>query len=163
MTAPEKPPQKKDDAIKAVEEALPTAELEKRLAVTHEGLSREDAASRLKKYGYNEIPEKKVSPILKFLTYFWGPIPGMIIVAAILSGILRHWEDLAVILAMLVMNAIVGFREEYQAGNVIAELKRTLAIEARVKRGGDWITVPGGSWCRGTLSGCARAISSLRM
>jgi H+-transporting ATPase len=142
MTAPEKPHKKKEDAIKAVEEALPTAELEKRLAVTHEGLSREDAASRLKKYGYNEIPEKKVSPILKFLTYFWGPIPGMIIVAAILSGILRHWEDLAVILALLVMNAIVGFREEYQAGNVIAELKRTLAIEARVKRGGDWITVP---------------------
>jgi H+-transporting ATPase len=66
----------------------------------------------------------------------------MIIVAAILSGVLRHWEDLAVILALLVMNAIVGFREEYQAGNVIAELKRTLAVEARVKRGGEWITVP---------------------
>jgi H+-transporting ATPase len=142
MTAPENPPETGKQTTKADEEALSTEVLEKRLATTPGGLTGDDAASRLKKYGYNEIPEKKASPILKFLTYFRGPIPGMIILAAILSGVLRHWEDLAVILALLVMNAIVGFREEYQAGNVIAELKRTLAIEARVKRSGEWITVP---------------------
>src|SRR5208337_1850891 len=67
----------------------------------------------------------------------------MIMLAAILSGVLQHWEDLAVILALLVMNAIVGFHEEYQAGNVIDELKRKLAVQARVKRGGEWTTVPG--------------------
>ncbi len=125
------------------EETLTIRELEKRLDTTPDGLTQEEAASRLGKYGYNEIPGKTGSPILKFLTYFWGPIPWMIMVAAILSGVLQHWEDLVVILALLVMNAIVGFREEYQAGNVIEELKRTLAIKARVKRGGAWTTVVG--------------------
>lgn len=107
------------------------------------GLSDKEAAARLKEYGYNEIPEKHISPIIKFLGYFWGPIPWMIMTAAVLSGILQHWEDLAVILALLVMNAIVGFREEYQAGNVIDELRRKLAVSARVKRGGNWTTVAG--------------------
>ena len=115
------------------------------------GLTATDAAARLRQYGYNEIPEKKESPLLKFLSYFWGPIPWMIMLAALLSGILQHWDDLAVILTLLVMNAIVGFREEYQAGNVIAELKRTLAVVARAKRDGQWTTVPGRELVPGDL------------
>ena len=65
----------------------------------------------------------------------------MIIIAAILSGILHHWPDLGVILVLLVMNAVVGFREEYQAGNVIAALKQKLAVQAKVKRDGAWTSV----------------------
>ncbi len=136
-------PKQQEQTTKIREEALPTRDLEKELKTTSEGLTHEEVVSRLEKYGYNEIPEKRVSPIIKFLTYFWGPIPWMIMLAALLSGVLQHWEDLCVILALLVMNAIVGFREEYQAGNVIDELKRKLAIQARVKRSGEWIMVPG--------------------
>ena len=66
----------------------------------------------------------------------------MIIIAAVLSGILQHWPDLGVILALLVLNAVVGFREEYQAGNVIAALKQKLAVQAKVKRDGAWEDVP---------------------
>jgi H+-transporting ATPase len=121
---------------------LPLAELQKRLGSSPDGLSQAEAQSRLSIYGYNELAEKKVNPFLKFLSYFWGPIPGMIIVAAILSGVLGNWLDLGVILALLIMNAIVGFREEYQAGNVIAALKEKLAVQARVRRDGGWTTVP---------------------
>jgi H+-transporting ATPase len=132
--------QNKENGSKA--EALPIEELEKRLNTTPEGLSASEAASRIQEYGYNEIEEKKVNPILNFLSYFWGPIPWMIMLAAILSGILRHWDDLGVILALLTMNAVVGFREEYQAGNIIAALKEKLAIKAHVKRDGAWVTRP---------------------
>jgi magnesium-transporting ATPase (P-type) len=52
---------------------LPVAELMKSLNASGDGLTREDVEHRLEKYGYNEIEEKKVSPILKFLSYFWGP------------------------------------------------------------------------------------------
>ena len=69
---------------------LPVAELLSRLATSPDGLSHAEAHRRLDHYGYNELPEKKVNPVLKFLSYFWGPILGMIIVAAILSGVLRH-------------------------------------------------------------------------
>ncbi len=106
------------------------------------GLSASEVHRRLGEYGYNEITGKKTSPLLKFLSYFWGPIPWMIEIAAILSGVLQHWEDLLVILALLFMNAIVGFREEYQAGNVIASLKEKLAVRARVKRDNAWTTIP---------------------
>ncbi len=121
---------------------MPLADVQKELSSSPDGLSKTEVQARLDKYGPNELPEKKQNPLLKFLSYFWGPIPGMIIVAAVLSGILKHWPDLVVILALLVMNAIVGFREEYQAGNVIAALKQKLAVQARVKRDGEWTSVP---------------------
>jgi H+-transporting ATPase len=121
---------------------LPVAELLTNLQSSPDGLSKAEAQKRLDKYGYNELPDKKSSPFLKFLSYFWGPIPGMIMVAALLSGILRHWPDLGVILALLVINAVVGFREEYQAGNVIAALKQKLAVQAKVKRDNTWTGVP---------------------
>ena len=89
-------------------------------------------------YGYNEIAEKSVNPFLKFLTYFWGPIPWMIEAAVILSALVRHWPDFFIILVLLLANAGVGFWEEYQAGNAIAALKAKLAIRARIRRDGKW-------------------------
>jgi H+-transporting ATPase len=120
---------------------LPVAELMKELRTSDSGLSQQEAQSRLEKYGYNEIEEKKESPFLKFLSYFWGPIPIMIIIAAILSAVLRHWPDVGVILVLLLVNAVVGFREEYQADSAIAALKKQLAIKARVKRDGEWASI----------------------
>jgi len=121
---------------------LSVEELLARFQSSPNGLSQARAQSFVDQYGYNELPEKKVNPVLKFLSYFWGPIPGMIIVAAILSGVLNHWPDLGVILALLVMNAIVGFREEYQAVNAITALKEKLAVQANVKRDGKWYMIP---------------------
>jgi H+-transporting ATPase len=116
-------------------------ELMKRLDSSQDGLSAAEAKQRLEKYGYNEIEEERVNPILKFLSYFWGPIPIMIIIAAVLSAVLRHWPDMSVILALLVMNAVVGFREEYQADSTIATLKKNLALKAKVKRDGEWASI----------------------
>ena len=120
--------------------SLPMSELQAKLGSSPDGLSQAEAKKRLTQYGPNEIEEKKTNPFLKFLTYFWGPIPWMIEGAVILSGVVRHWPDFFIILLLLVANAVVGFLEEYQAGNAIAALKATLAIKARVKREGKWIT-----------------------
>jgi len=102
---------------------LPLAEVEKKLGSSPDGLTQDEAQKRLTKYGPNEIVEKKVNPLLKFLSYFWGPIPWMIEIAVILSGVVRHWPDFFIILVLLVANAVVGFWEERQAGNAIAALK----------------------------------------
>ena len=66
----------------------------------------------------------------------------MIEVAVVLSGVVRHWPDFFIILVLLVANATIGFWEERQAGNAIDALKARLAIKARVKRDGKWITPP---------------------
>lgn len=117
--------------------ALP--EVKKTLGYSPNGLTQLEAQKRLTQYGPNEIAEKNINPILKFLSYFWGPIPWMIEVAVILSGVVRHWPDFGIILLLLVANALVGFWEERQAGNAIAALKAKLAIKARVKREGQWL------------------------
>jgi H+-transporting ATPase len=121
---------------------LPLAEVEKKLGSSPDGLTQAEAQKRLTQYGPNEIEERKTNPFLKFLGYFWGPIPWMIEIAVILSGVVRHWPDFFIILLLLVANAVVGFWEERQAGNAIAALKAKLAIKARVKRDGKWINPP---------------------
>src|ERR1700722_12528935 len=118
---------------------MPLADVEKNLNSSPDGLTQAEAQKRLTQYGPNEIEEKKTNLLLKFLGYFWGPIPWMIEAAVILSGVVRHWPDFFIILVLLVSNAVVGFWEEHQAGNAIAALKAKLAIKARVKRDGKWI------------------------
>jgi H+-transporting ATPase len=127
-------PEAKDDL-----KTLPMPEVEKKLRSSPDGLTQAEAQKRLAQYGPNEIKEEKTNPILKFLTYFWGPIPWMIEIAVILSAAVGHWEDFGIILFLLLCNGVVGFWEERQAGNAIEALKARLAIKARVKRDGKWI------------------------
>jgi len=122
--------------------SISMVELQEKLKTSSEGLRQDEARARLKQYGYNEITEEKINPFLKFLTYFWGPIPWMIEAAAILSALVQHWPDFFIIVALLLANAVIGFWEEFQAGNAIAALKAKLAIKARVRRGGKWAAVP---------------------
>ncbi|MGW8286832.1 MAG: plasma-membrane proton-efflux P-type ATPase [Desulfobulbales bacterium] len=129
--------QKEEDKDKTVDQIL----LELKVDRT-KGLSEEDAAKRLEEFGYNQITEKKTSPFLKFLGYFWGPIPWMIEVAAILSAVIRHWEDFWIIFALLVLNAIIGFWQEHKADNAIELLKKKLALNCHVKRNGKWESKP---------------------
>jgi|SRR5680860_1195539 len=128
-------PESKDEL-----KSLPMPEVEKQLESSPDGLSQAEAQKRLTQYGPNEIEEKSINPLLKFLTYFWGPIPWMIEAAVILSAVARHWPDFFIILVLLLANALIGFWEERQAGNAIAALKAQLAIKARVKRDGKWVT-----------------------
>jgi H+-transporting ATPase len=102
------------------------------------GLSEAEAAQRLQEHGPNAIEEEGTSPLLKFLSFFWGPIPWMIEVAAVLSASVQRWDDFAIIATMLLINAGVGFWEEFKADNAIAALKQTLALKARVLRDGKW-------------------------
>ncbi|VVB94621.1 Copper-exporting P-type ATPase B [uncultured archaeon] len=133
-----------DQHIISTEEAKNTSlsELEQKLSSGENGISSQEAEKRLLQYGYNEISEKKISPLIKFLRYLWGPIPWMIEIAAILSAIIRHWDDFAIIFALLVINAVVGFWEEHKAENAIELLKQKLALRARVLRDRKWLQIP---------------------
>ena len=86
-------PHPKDDL-----KSLPLADVETKLGSSPDGLSQAEAQKRLAQYGPNEIEEKKDNPLLKFLTYFWGPIPWMIEVAVVLSALVGHWPDFVIIL-----------------------------------------------------------------
>jgi len=134
-------PQTEQSGAKDDLKTLPLDEVKKKLESSPDGLAQAEAEKRLGAYGPNEIEEKKTNPFLKFLSYFWGPIPWMIEAAVVLSAAARHWPDFFIILVLLLSNAIVGFWEEHQAGNAIAALKAKLALQARVKRDGKWTMV----------------------
>lgn len=122
-------------------ETLDTEELLHKLESSPAGLSQAEALRRLREYGSNEIKERKTNQILKFLTYFWGPIPWMIEVAVVLSAFARHWPDLVIILLLLLANGVIGFWEEHHAGSAIAALQAKLALKAQVKRDQEWTTL----------------------
>ena len=117
----------------AAEPATPRA-----TASASAGLTETEAARRLVQFGENALVEHRVGALERLLRFFWGPIPGMIEIAAALSAALGHWPDLAIILAMLFINAGVGFWQEFKADNAIALLKQRLALKTRVKRDGQW-------------------------
>lgn len=122
--------------------ALPLAELIQRLSTDPQGLASVEAARRLARWGPNELPKRSVSPWRLLMGHLWSPIAWMIELAALLSALLRDWSDLALILLLLVANAVVGFWEEFKAGNEIAALQAQLALEALVLRDRSWVVVP---------------------
>lgn len=123
-------------------EDLPLDQLIAKLHTSANGLSESEAKNRLSQYGYNELKEKKVNPVTKFLSYFWGPIPWMIEVAVIFSAAVGDWADFTIIFLLLIGNGLIGFFEEKSAGDAVAALKAQLALNATVKRDGQWVSVP---------------------
>ena len=102
------------------------------------GLSTAEVLRLREEFGYNEVKEKSVPAWKKFALNFWGPMPFLIELATIVSLVLRDWKDFAFLFALLLINGIVAFVEEFKAGNAIDALKNSLAPTARVLRDGAW-------------------------
>ncbi|MEV0948323.1 plasma-membrane proton-efflux P-type ATPase [Rhodococcus sp. NPDC049939] len=130
---------------------VPLEVLRSELCVPADGLTAQDAATRLAEEGPNEVVERRQNPLLTFAGYFWAPIPWMIEAALLLSLLARHWTDAVIIGVLLGMNGVVAFTEERQAANAIAALKQQLATSARALRDGAWVTVATRELVRGDI------------
>jgi H+-transporting ATPase len=106
------------------------------------GLTSAEGAKRLAEFGPNALAEKKTTLLDRLMRYFWGPIPWMIEAAAVLSLVLRDWNDFAIITLMLLINAGVSYWQEAKAEDAIKVLKKQLAPVARVLRDGTWASIP---------------------
>lgn len=107
-----------------------------------EGLRSGEVEQRLRQYGYNEVPEKKVNPVTRFLRKFWGITPWMLEITILLEWILGKYLEMFVVSGLLVFNALLGFFQEEKANAALALLKTKLKATARVKRDGNWLIVP---------------------
>jgi H+-transporting ATPase len=105
------------------------------------GLDSQEASRRLEEYGPNEIKQREESVWHRIFRRFWGPIPWMIEAAALLSGIVQKWDDLIIILIMLLVNAGLDFFQEHRALNALAALKAGLAKTVIVLRDGAFMTI----------------------
>lgn len=82
---------------KSVASMTPEALLQA-LNCSPQGLTQSEAAQRLAQAGPNSLPEQHASLLMRIAHYFWGPIPWMIEVAALLSALVRHWPDFIIIM-----------------------------------------------------------------
>ena len=109
-----------------------------------QGLSSEEAKKRLEEYGPNELKEgKKNTALGMFLNQFKDFMIIVLILAAIISGIVGDAADTVAIIVIVVLNAIIGFVQEYRAEKAIAALKKMASHTAIVMRNGMPSTIPG--------------------
>jgi H+-transporting ATPase len=106
------------------------------------GLKESEVEAARKEHGYNEVLAPKANPITKFLGKFWGISAWMMELIIVLSAILRNYSDLAVVSALLVLNAIISFTQGQRAMGVVASLRKRLQVKARVLRDSAWKVIP---------------------
>jgi len=106
------------------------------------GLEAQEVQKRLAQYGYNEVPEKKVSFLRRFGKRFWGIVPWMLEATAIVTLLLGKYPQTLVIVFLLLFNAGMSLWREGRAKAAMARLKQRLRIQSRVKRDGKWALIP---------------------
>src|SRR5262245_13224266 len=108
-----------------------------------QGLTPEDAKRRLQVHGYNELREEaKTSPLVLFINQFKNTLIIILIVATVLSAVIGDLLDAAIILAIVVFCALLGFVQEYRAERALDALKRMLTPTITVLRGGREEEIP---------------------
>ena len=115
------------------------------------GLTTEEHAKRTAKFGPNMLEEKKRNKLLELLKCFWGPMPIMIWIACIVEVIEEDWPDFGVLLALQLINGILGWYEDMKAGDAIEALKASLKPQATCKRDGMWNTIKAGGLVPGDI------------
>jgi magnesium-transporting ATPase (P-type) len=116
---------------------LETEELFRRLDITEHGLNDEEVAKRLLEHGPNKLTEEKgISRLKIILDQFTSPLIYILIIAAIVTGLLREFKDMGVILAVIILNAVVGYFQEYKAEESVRALMQFLVPKARTLRNG---------------------------
>jgi len=106
------------------------------------GLNDADVQAKRKQYGYNEIPEKQVGPVMGTLKRMWGPIPWLLEAAMIFELIMGKGVQAAVVFLLLVFSAVIGEIQEKRAKKAIGYLRQQLQISVRTLRNGTWQTIP---------------------
>src|ERR1700728_1088756 len=105
-------------------------------------LTSAEASAALTKFGPNAMPDTSVRPWRMALAKFWAPIPWMLEAAIVLQTVLHEYVEAAVIAALLVFNAALGFFNEGRAQATLAALKSRLALKASARRDGAWKNIP---------------------
>jgi Ca2+-transporting ATPase len=107
------------------------------LASKEDGLKEKEACSRLQEYGPNSLPEAAKQPAwLRFLLQFHNVLIYILIAATVVTALMQHWIDTFVILAVVVINAVIGFIQEGKAEKALEGIRNMLSLNARVKREG---------------------------
>jgi Ca2+-transporting ATPase len=116
---------------------IETEKVFEKLKTSSTGITSADATERLKEYGPNKLPEGKgVGALTIIIHQFTSPLIYILMVAAVITAFLGDYIDTGVIVGILIINAIVGFIQEYKAESSVKALKNMVVAKARVLRDG---------------------------
>ncbi|MGO9630380.1 MAG: cation-transporting P-type ATPase [Xanthobacteraceae bacterium] len=115
------------------------------------GLTAAEAQRRLREFGPNATPEEPTRPLRLFASKFLAPVPCLLEAAIVLQLVLGEYVEASIIAVLLVFNAALGFLHESRAQATIAALKSRLALNASVRRDGEWKTIPAAELVAGDL------------
>lgn len=122
--------------------STPVTELLGALGVDDKGLAPAVAAERLKVYGANAIAEQSQTAVLRlFLNQVRSPLVLILIFAAVVSIGVGEWTDAIIVLVVVLGSTIMGFLQEYRAGNAVEKLRSQVTIKSTVLRGGEQLTI----------------------
>ena len=123
--------------------ATPAKDVMRALESAQDGLSSADAEARLRRFGPNALPEAAGPSAARLLVdQFRTPLIWTLLAASALALALGEVDDGLVVLAVVVLNACIGFVQEFRAGRAIAALAELVAEPARVRRDGAWVEIP---------------------
>lgn len=132
-----------DQQLTADGHAEPVADVLARLGTTEAGLTSAEAAARAARYGPNALPPAPRRPaVLRFLGELNNTLIYVLLAAAAASALLGDWIDVGVVVAVVLINAIVGFVQESRADRAIQAVRGMLSTQASVHRDGGWRIVP---------------------
>ena len=113
------------------------------LSATSTGLQQADAEQRFKQYGPNTIKaQQKTTAVRLLLSQFKSPLVLILIFAAIVSGFVGEWVDASIVLAIVLGSTILGFVQEFTAGNAVEKLRAQVTIKSSVLRSAQPQTIP---------------------
>ena len=122
--------------------ALPAAAVLEQLRAASDGLTAAEAAERLKAVGPNRLPAPAKEGLLKrFFKHFHDLLIYILIAAAAITAALGHWVDTGVILAVVIINAIIGFVQEGKAEQALEGIRKMLSLNAHARRNGEWVEI----------------------
>lgn len=123
--------------------ALPQETVFAELEADATGLDAAGAARRLERYGHNRLPEARPrGPLMCLLAQFHNLLIYVLLGAALIAGAMGHWVDTAVILGVVLVNAVIGFVQEGKAEDALAAIRNMLSSQAIGLRDGRHVALP---------------------
>jgi magnesium-transporting ATPase (P-type) len=109
------------------------------LGADRDGLSSDEAARRLEEEGRNRLPDaEKEHLVVRILKHFHDVLIYILLVAVVVTALLGHWIDAAVIFGVVLINAVIGFVQEGKAEEALEGIRKMLSLDAQVRRDGHW-------------------------